>query len=355
MRICVVSYHSSPLAPVGAGKSGGMSIVIRSLYGRMAQYADIDIFVRGSESVIDMGPRIRLIQVERFDTDGFTEAIVKANAAHKYDLMHTHYWLSGVIGLQLHSILGIPWLHSLHTVEVLKTIRQDKARVEIEEQIIRSCDLVVSPTEQEATAIKLMYPEARVIAVPHGVDPRKFTPSPNGHKNILFVGRIDPIKGIHLLIEAMRILQQDISLTVVGGHAKGASDSASIETYAAGLPIDFVGQVRHDDLREYYNESAILVVPSYYESFGLVGLEAMASARPVVGFNHTGLQETVGSDAGILVDMGSRNLARAIDLLMNDAGLRQRLGNQGRVKARQYDWTKIAQVYRGIYEKIAQE
>ncbi|MGD8979218.1 MAG: glycosyltransferase [candidate division WOR-3 bacterium] len=355
MRICVVSYHSSPLAPVGAGKSGGMSIVIRNLYSQMARFADIDIFVRGSENMIDVGPHIRLIQVERFDTDGFAEAIVKAHAAHKYDLMHTHYWLSGVIGLQLHNLLGIPWLHSLHTVEVLKTIRQDKARIEIEEEIIRSCDLVVSPTDQEATAIRMMYPEARVIAVPHGVDTAKFTPRPNGHKKILFVGRIDPIKGIHLLIEALRNLQQEISLTVVGGHAKGARDSTSIETYAAGLPVDFVGQVRHDDLRKYYDESAILVVPSYYESFGLVGLEAMASARPVVGFNHTGLQETVGSDAGILVDMGSQNLTWAIDLLMNDAGLRQRLGSQGRAKALKYDWSKIAHVYRGLYEETIEE
>jgi D-inositol-3-phosphate glycosyltransferase len=263
--------------------------------------------------------------------------------------------LSGVIGLQLHKLLRIPWLHSLHTVEILKTIRQDKARVEIEEEIIRSCDLVVSPTHQEAAAIRSMYPESRVVVVPHGVDTAKFSPSPNGQRNILFVGRIDPIKGLHLLIEALRILRQDISLTVVGGHAKGARNSAGVETYAADLPVEFVGQVRHSDLRAYYDKSAILVVPSYYESFGLVGLEAMASARPVVGFNHTGLQETVGDDAGILVDMGSRNLARAIDLLMNDQGLRQRLGQQGRAKALNYDWMKVAHVYMGIYEKVVEE
>ena len=332
-----------------------MSIVIRNLYGRMAQFADIDVFVRGSERVIEVGPHIRIVQVERFDVDGFAEAVVKAHAVAKYDLMHTHYWLSGVIGLQLHKLLRIPWLHSLHTVEILKTIRQDEARVEIEEEIMRSCDLVMSPTDQEATAIREMYPGARVIAVPHGVDTCQFTPTPNGHKNILFVGRIDPIKGIDLLIEALRMLQQDIELTVVGGHAKGARDSASIESYAADLPVQFVGQVRHDDLREYYEKSAVLVVPSYYESFGLVGLEAMASARPVVGFNHTGLQATVGDDAGILVDMGSRNLAWAIDLLMNDHGLRQRLGRQGRSKSLNYDWMKIARVYKEVYEKIVQE
>jgi D-inositol-3-phosphate glycosyltransferase len=355
MRICVVSYHSSPLAPVGAGKSGGMSIVIRSLYGRMAQFADIDIFVRGDEGIVEMGPGIRLIHVQRFDTHGFAEAIINHNAVHRYDLVHTHYWLSGVIGLQLRHLLKVPWLHTLHTVEVLKTIRQDKTRIEIEEEIIRLCDLVVSPTKQEAVAIKMRYPDARTIAVPHGVDTGQFTPSPNGHDKILFVGRIDPIKGIHLLIDALRHVKHDINLTVVGGPSKGARNSEDLKTYAAGLPIDFVGQVRHENLKEYYKKSAILVVPSHYESFGLVGLEAMASARPVVGFSHTGLQETVSEDAGILVRMGARNLARAINMLMGDCGLRQKLGRIGRERALRYDWSNIAREYKRVYEKIIQE
>jgi D-inositol-3-phosphate glycosyltransferase len=355
MRICVVSYHSSPLAPVGAGKSGGMSIVIRSLYGRMAQFADIDIFVRADERIIDLGPRIRIIQVEKFDTHGFTEAIIKFNNIHRYDLIHTHYWLSGLIGLQIRDLLRVPWLHSLHTVEVLKTVRRDKTRIEIEEEIIRSCDFVVSPTKQEAVAIKTLYPEAKVIVIPHGVDAKQFAPSQNGHKNILFVGRIDPIKGIHLLIDALRLLEQDITLTVVGGPAKGKINADGIATYAAGLPVDFVGKVSHDNLKEYYKRSAILVVPSYYESFGLVGLEAMASARPVIGFSHTGLQETVSDDSGILVRMGARNLARAINVLIADPGLRQKLGRRGRAKALSYDWAKITQEYKKMYEKIIQE
>jgi D-inositol-3-phosphate glycosyltransferase len=355
MRICVVSYHSSPLAPVGAGKSGGMSIVIRSLYSQMARDADVDIFVRGDERIVEIGPRIRIIQVKRFDAVGFAETIINFDITYKYDLMHTHYWLSGIIGLQLNKLLQIPWVHSLHTVEVLKTVRKDKTRIETEEEIIRSCDLVVSPTKQEAVAIKTLYPEARVLTIPHGVDAKQFTPSHNGHNNVLFVGRIDPIKGIHLLIEAMRLVKQDMTLTVVGGAAKDACNSDGMAAYAAGLPIDFVGSVRHEQLKEYYRRSAILVVPSYYESFGLVGLEAMASARPVVGFSHTGLQETVGDDAGILVKMGARNLARAISLLMADPGLRQNLGRKGRAKALMYDWARIAREYMRVYENIIQE
>ena len=355
MRICIVSYHASPLEPVGAGKSGGMSIVIRSLYQRLSRVADVDIFVRGDEQIIEIGPRIRIVQVSRADTDGFVEAIINHNAISRYDLVHTHYWLSGIIGLHLDRLLSIPWLHTLHTVEVLKTIRKDKTRIEIEEEILRSCDLVVSPTRQEAAALSGMYPGIRVIAIPHGVDTRRFVPSQNGHKKILFVGRVDPIKGIHLLLDALREVKHDVKLTVVGGPSKGVRNFEEIKSYATGMPVDFAGQVRHEDLAKYYSNASMLVVPSYYESFGLVGLEAMASARPVVGFAHTGLKETVSDDSGILVGMSVRNLARAISRLAGDSQLRYKLGMNGSKKARAYDWSIIAHEYERLYEKIIQE
>ncbi|MDH4211002.1 MAG: glycosyltransferase [candidate division WOR-3 bacterium] len=355
MRICVVSYHSSPMAPVGSGKSGGMSIVIRSLYERLARVSDVDIFVRGRERTIEMGPRLKVIHVEERDTNRFAEEIINRHGIHQYGLMHTHYWSSGVVGLHIHRVLKIPWLHTMHTVEVLKTIRQDRTRIEIEEEIMRACDLVVSPTEQESLAIRALYPDVRVVAIPHGVDTRRFTPSRNGHKNILFVGRVDPIKGIHFLIDALRQVRNEISLTLVGGPSKGAGNLTSIETYADGVPVEFVGQVQHDRLAEYYNKTAMLVVPSHYESFGLVGLEAMASGRPVVGFSHTGLQETVGSDAGILVKMGVRNLARAIETLSREHGLRQRMGSNGRKKALAYDWSNIARKYKRLYGRVIEK
>jgi len=355
MRICVVSYHASPFEPVGAGKSGGMSIVIRSLYERLAQFSDIDIFVYGSKRIIETGPRVRAIHIEQHDPHRFVEEMVHHHSVRKYDLMHTHYWSSGVVGLRAKHVLNIPWLHTLHTVEVLKTIRRDKARIEVEEEIMRACDLVVSPTRQEAVAIKALYPDVRVMVIPHGVDTRRFTPSENGHNTILFVGRIDPIKGIHLLIDAVRSAKRDIGLTVIGGPSKGAGNLKSIKTHAAGLPVEFAGPVRHDLLADYYRRTAMLVVPSYYESFGLVGLEAMASARPVVGFSHTGLKETVGDDAGLLVKMGVRTLARAIKTLASDHELRQRLGYKGRKKALAYDWSNIAYEYKKIYEKVIEK
>jgi D-inositol-3-phosphate glycosyltransferase len=355
MRICVISYHSSPLEPIGEGKSGGMNIVISNLYSRMALFADVDIFVCGPKRIVQNSPGVRIIQIPRSDIAAFVESILSENAERSYDLIHTHYWLSGVVGLELHRSISAPWLHTLHTVEALKTIRQDTSRIEVEEKIIRTCDLVVSPTRQEAFAIKTLYPDARVITIPHGVDTSRFIPSQNGHNNILFVGRVDPIKGIHLLVDALRLVKQDFNLTVVGGPSKGERNFDDIKTYAAGLPVDFTGPVRHEKLGEYYRKAALLVVPSYYESFGLVGLEAMASARPVVGFEHTGLQETVGDDAGILVKMGARNLAGALSKLLEDKNLRHRLGEQGRSRVIGFDWSNIVREYRRLYERIIKE
>lgn len=357
MRICVVSYHASPAARVGAGRSGGMSVVIRSLYGRLARHGrtDVDIFTRGEDRIIEPAPRLRLIQVREDDPGRFAAAIAGHHLGRRYDIMHTHYWTSGIVGLRARRVLRMPWLHTLHTVEFLKTIRRDEARIEIEEEIMRACDMVVSPTRQEAAAIRQRYPAVRVMTIPHGVDTRRFIPSPNGHNNILFVGRIEPIKGVHFLIDALRLINRDVSLTVVGGPSKDTAHLEEIRTYAAGLPVEFAGRVDHERLSRYYGRSAMLAVPSHYESFGLVGLEAMASARPVVGFAHTGLRETVGHDAGILVEMGVRDLARAIQTLLADPMLRYRLGRQGWRRARSFDWSNIAHIYERTYERIIEQ
>lgn len=355
MRICVVSYHASPLDPVGAGKSGGMSIVLKNLYCRMAGFAEVDIFVRGNDQSVSLSPRVNVIYIDQNETTGFAEAIIDRHTACRYDLLHTHYWSSGIVGLLVNRRLRVPWLHTLHTVEVLKTIKQDRTRIGVEEEIVRTCDLVVSPTYQEATTLRSLYPDVNVVSVPHGVDTKMFGPSLDGHKSILYVGRIDPIKGLDVLIDALRILKRDTNLVVVGGSSKGQNHCEAIRTYGRDLSIDFAGRVQHEDLVRYYRETSMVVVPSYYESFGLVGLEAMASARPVVGFSHTGLRETVGDDAGILVKMGARNLAQAIKILLENHCLRQELGKKGRSKAVAYDWLHIARRYQGIYEEAIQK
>ncbi|TES94236.1 MAG: glycosyltransferase [Candidatus Cloacimonadota bacterium] len=352
MRICVISYHSSPLDPPGSGNSGGMNICISHLYQALSPFCEIDIFTYGSRRNTKLNSSIDVIYLDCQNLRNFADKVISYHNSRRYDIIHTHYWLSGVIGLLTMRKIKIPWIHSLHTVEMLKGIKRDQFRIEVEEEIIRVCNFIISPTHKEAFAIKEIYPKARIITIPHGVDVRTFTPSIDGHSKLLFVGRIDPIKGLDLLIDALRLLKYDIELDVIGGASKGEHYFESIKTYGDGLPVRFLGPIEHTELNQSYMKSGMLIVPSYYESFGLVALEAMASGRPVIGFDDTGLSETVGADAGILVKRNAQNLAQAITSLIDNRELRHNLGLIGRKKALGYKWENIAQRYLMTYEKI---
>jgi len=355
MRICVISQHSSPLDPVGSGKSGGMNIYISHLYKALSRFCEIDIFTCGKKGEVSLGPSNKVIYLDCQELNNFADTVLGYHSSRKYDIIHTHYWLSGIVGLLTSKKMGIPWIHNLHTVEMLKGIERDQSRIDAEEEIVRSCNLIISPTYQEAKAIKEIYPDAKVITIPHGVDIQRFTPSLNGHSKLLFVGRIDPIKGLDILIDALRLQRSDIQLDVIGGASKGEHNLESIETYASGLSVKFYGPVKHEELNQYYQKASVLVVPSYYESFGLVALEAMASARPVIGFEDTGLLETVGGDAGILVKRNPKNLGWAINYLINNQGLCFNLGLRGRKKSIGYNWASIAQKYLVTYEEIIKD
>ena len=161
------------------------------------------------------------------------------------------------------------------------------------------------------------------------------------------------IKGLEILIDALDLINDNITLNVVGGASKDGSTYENIQSYAQNLKINFHGRVAHDRLVDHYGSAGIIVIPSYYESFGLVGLEAMASARPVIGFDDTGLAETVGNDAGILVRRSEQNLAHAIAYLIRNKEKRYELGLRGRNKAIRYRWRRIAGIYRKTYETIA--
>lgn len=353
MRICVVSYHSSPLDPVGSGKAGGMNVCVFNIYKRLSLFCEIDIFICGEREDADLGDSVRVLYLDCENPYDFADTVIEYHKRRKYDLIHTHYWLSGLIGLITRKKLNIPWVHSLHTVEILKDFKQDRMRINVEDEIIRSCDFIISPTDKEANEIGRMYQDTRIITIPNGVDTRRFTPSHNGHSKLLYIGRIDPIKGLDILVDAMSHIKRDIQLDIIGGTSKGEHNLKNIKRYAKGLPINFLGKIRHEDINLHYQHAGIIIIPSYYESFGLVGLEAMASARPVIGFNNTGLSETVEEDAGILVRRGAKNLAKAIRFLIDDKNLRYKLGKTGRKKAYAFEWGNIAlRYYRNYYEII---
>jgi D-inositol-3-phosphate glycosyltransferase len=351
MRIGVISYHSSPLMPAGAGTSGGMNIFIARLYRELARWFPVDIFTYGRKGRVRIGNHLQVIHHEHTLED-FADDVIREHEKNPYSIVHTHYWLSGFIGMLVSKRIKVPWLHSYHTIESFKHITHDKTRIEIETAILKKCKYVISPTRREAFDLKQIEPRTPVLTIPHGVETETFRPSANGHNSLLFVGRVDPIKGLEVLIDALKLVGRDVRLNVIGGASKDRSSYESITSYGRNLRINFKGRVAHDRLVHHYRTAGIVVIPSYYESFGLVGLEAMASARPVIGFDDTGLVETVGSDAGILVSRNEHNLAHAISYLIHNKERRYELGLRGRDKAVRYSWRAIAGIYRKIYEAI---
>ncbi len=353
MKICIISYHSSPLEPIGAGRSGGMNVFTSNLYKRLTDFCTVDIFTYGQKGCVCLSENVHIFHLDKKNLMAFAEEIMEHHMLKQYDIIHTHYWLSGIVGLHLKKTTKIPWIHTFHTIELLKTLKKNQQRIEIEEEITRSCDIIISPTIKEKRALTTHFPKAQVITIPHGVDTTKFRARVNGSSNLLYVGRIDPIKGLELLIDALRLLKQDLRLDIVGGPSQKQGDAESIKTYAKGLRVDFSGPVGHDELTRYYHKAAMVILPSYYESFGLVALEAMASARPVVGFQDTGLSETVGTSAGILVKRDTHELARAISILIHNKTVRHNLGAHGNKVVKNYDWERIARIYVKTYEEIA--
>jgi len=352
MRMCIISYHTSPLAPPGTGTSGGMNVFIARLYEQLSPSAQIDVFIRGQHESVRVNDRMRIIYLPEHDLDGFAQHILNYHEQARYDIVHSHYWLSGLIARIIRDRIGIPWIHSFHTIEHLKGITVDPHRVDAEHDIMRMADYIISPTKHERNDILKIHPRARIVVIPHGVDTRTFTPSMNGHKRLLFVGRITRIKGLDVLIDALRFMNCNTELTVVGGAAKDKNTFDSIRTYARGLPVNFIGTVPHESLGTHYRSSSLVIIPSYYESFGLVALEAMASGRPVIGFNDTGLMEIVGDSGGLLIRRNERILARTIEHLLKDETTGMDLGARGRIKALLYDWSNIVSIYRATYETI---
>jgi D-inositol-3-phosphate glycosyltransferase len=338
--------------PAGAGTSGGMNIFIDRLYKELARWFPIDIFTRGRKGTVRIHNHLQVIHHEH-TLDDFADAVIEEHEKKPYSLIHTHYWLSGLIGMRICKKVRIPWVHSYHTIELFKHITRDKTRIEIETDILKKSNYVLSPTRREAFDLEQIEPRTKVVTIPHGVETQTFRPSANGHDSLLFVGRVDPIKGLEVLIDALSLVERDVTLNVIGGASKDRSAYVNLQSYGRNQKIDFKGRVAHERLVHHYSAAGIVVIPSYYESFGLVGLEAMASARPVIAFDDTGLVETVGKDAGILVSRNEQNLARAISYLIRNKERRYELGLRGRKKAVKYSWRTIAAIYRKTYEAIA--
>jgi D-inositol-3-phosphate glycosyltransferase len=397
VRIAVISAHTSPLARPGGAKAGGLNVYVLELARNLAaRGCDIDIFTRAAAPGLpladELAPGLRVINLSAGPAspmapeqvhehlDAFTAAVFDFAAAEgiSYDVVHSHYWLSGLVGARLKARWQVPHVVMFHTLGEIKNRasygeHEPPQRIAAEGEVLRSADRVICATDQEAASLRQLYGAGadQVAVIPLGVDLERFRPVAKGdarealglthdERIILFVGRIEPLKGLDILINAAAMLESDVdcSVLVVGGDEASQPQVDQLTELARdrGLEnrIAFVGAVDHDTLPLYYNAADVCVVPSHYESFGLVAVEAMASGVPVVASRVGGLAGTVkDGETGYLIPwLCPEPFAERIELLLENEPLRNNLGLAAREAMTRYRWENVAGAVLELYESL---
>ena len=384
-RAAFITLHACPLAAPGQGKSGGMNVYVRQLASALGNMGmEIDIFTREHPDVVNrietIGPNVRVIHIAAGDTEAHVgelyahlPAFLKQLNAFReedgleYDVVHSHYWLSSWVGRELSQAMGVPHLVTFHTLGLIKMqsrageVEQPERPV-VEAEVMASADRIIafSPHERDAMARLYGADAAKVSLVPCGVDLSVFRPLDqkavrdrlglNGEKILLYVGRVEPLKGLDLLVETAAQMDSEdgVRVIVVGADVNGDREMDRVKLLAKERDlegqIDFVGQVDHKELPLYYNAADVCVVPSYYESFGLVALESMACGTPVVATRVGGLSTIIQHGrTGYLKPWRCPDaFANSVEMIISSDGLQQSMGTAARKHAEGMGWDTIA-------------
>ncbi len=396
-RIAVLSMHTSPLAPLGGAATGGMNVYIHEVSERLARSdRAIDVFTRresaAAPAVMEFAPGARLIQIEAGPVAAVPKAELiefaadfaagvetfRAAEAITYDLVHSHYWLSAVAGERLVADWGVPHIAMFHTLGEVKlraraSEHEPPERLEAERHLVHSVDRVVAATDYEQRLLRQIYgvPRSRVEVIPLGVDPERFCPGSreaaraelglaDDAQVVLAVGRIEPLKGLDILIRAAAQVTERsrLQLLIVGGDEAARPEfdrlSAIAEEVGVSDLVRFAGAVGHEALPDYYRAADVVVMPSFSESFGLVAVEAMASGVPVIASRVGGLASTVADGrTGYLVPWRCPEpFAEKIELLLRNRPLRDALGAAGVVRMRDFSWESVADRLVGLYDEL---
>lgn len=392
LRVAVLSVHTCPLAALGGKETGGMNVYVRELARELARMrVTADIFTRSQNPAIPRvvsvadgvrvvhlaaGPQAPMVREAVHDhLDEFIDGVQAFRVARglDYDLIHGHYWLSGAVGLVLRERWGVPLVQMFHTLGRLKNDatrdgaeREPDLRIAEETRIVGAADRLVAATAVERAHLVSHYgaDPARIAVIPCGVDTTLFTPGDQAaaraalglddRPRLLYVGRLAPIKGLTTLLDGVARLRAAGSrahLCIVGGDADEPLNGhegelrARLADLALRDAVTFVGAQPQERLRDWYVAADATVLPSYYESFGMVALEAMACGSPVVASRVGGLQTTVRDRiTGVLVrDHDPVSLADALEDVLDDGPLRARLGREGVRWAAQHRWPCVAE------------
>ncbi|MEV7346101.1 D-inositol-3-phosphate glycosyltransferase [Streptomyces sp. NPDC093544] len=409
-RVAMLSVHTSPLHQPGTGDAGGMNVYIVELAQRLAAInIEVEIFTRATTGAlpptVELAPGVLVRHVDAGPYEGlakedlpaqlcaFTHGVMQAWAGHRpgyYDLVHSHYWLSGQVGWLAAERWGVPLVHAMHTMAKVKNAAlaeddspEPAARVIGETQIVRAADRLIANTAEEADELVRHYEAERdKVAVVHpGVNLDRFRPAdgraaararlglPQDALIPLFAGRIQPLKAPDVLLRAVAVLLEErpdlrskIVVPVVGGPSgSGLAKPEGLQKLAARLGVAdvvcFRPPVGQEQLADWFRAASVLVMPSYSESFGLVAIEAQATGTPVLAAAVGGLPVAVrDQETGFLVKgHDPAAYARVLRDFADDQELSARLGAAAARHAQGFGWDASAAATADVYTAAMQE
>ena len=393
-RVAVISLHTSPLVQPGSGDSGGMNVYVREVVSSLAQAglecttytradrADLphEVWVEPNHRVVyvQAGPHHLPKEALPEILDEFTDGVLADLAEHGgADVVHANYWLSGVVAHRIKHELDIPFVSTFHTLARVKAEGGDPEspwRDRAEAELINCADAVCVSCVEEEQQFRRLYgdPQGQIEIVSPGVEHAFFAPGDQGGARaavdlpadvpvILFVGRIQPLKGPDVAIRALHALgRADALLLIIGGSSGTAGDGEVERAHQLVDELGLTDQVRfiapqpHHILSTYYRAADVVVVPSRSESFGLVALEAMACGIPVVASAVGGLLSLVDhGETGFLVpDRDPRLFAKAIEQIIDEPLLAESMATASAARASRYTWSFAAARLRRLYTDL---
>ena len=409
MRIAIISYHTCPLATLGGKDTGGMNVYVRELAKQLGRIGiGVDVFTRSQDEHVphvihDLGYGNRVIHVlagpedplPKKDLPGlipnFVDHILEfaGQKSIKYDLIHSHYWMSGIAARDLKAEWDIPFVHMFHTLGLMKNRiarmgeYEGEYRINGEREVLRYADKIIAATQAELAQLQWLY-EVRtdnVVIIPPGVDTSRFYPIPQEEARefvgadldgemLVFVGRIEPLKGVDTLIRALAVMGErgvlaghKVCLAVIGGDASESEEKMTHEMARLhelreelGLEaiITFLGKRSQDTLPYYYSAADVVVMPSHYESFGMVALEAMACGTPVVASQVGGLAYLIqnGVTGYHVRDQEPQELAARLIDIIKDGALKSKMSRNAVDYAKKFSWQQIVDRIVGVYQSV---
>jgi len=410
-RVSMISFHTCPLASQEGKETGGMNVYVLELSKQLSRMGiAVDAFTRSQDDqqpyIVQVNPLFRVIHIPAGPESPvpkkqlieylpeFVANVEKFIAEQRveYDVMHCHYYLSGLIGVNLNRCREargekpLPLLMTFHTLALMKNLvardeleREEKERIDAEFDLVQRADKIIAPSESDAKYLRFLYQarDGKVEVIPPGVDVENFKPmeraiakahlgiDPQDHI-ILFCGRIEPLKGIDMLLYAMKILIEKnpslrVCLWIIGGDVSQQPEQWSKELqkleklrHILNLTpvVHFAGQQLQENLPYYYNAADVVVMPSHYESFGMAAAEAMACGVPVITTNVAGISSLIDDIHGLLLTSVNNPLllASQMEALLTNPQKREQISQNVYQKVQDLNWKNIADRVVSVYE-----